>query len=413
MKNKIITLLTLFVACCLVNTQQINAQCASYESAQPPPYPDTYPCLAEIFNSDPMCCDVEFDIDCVNALRTYCDINGGGDEPDGNFNSDCWFDQCTINGPKSTRMPFCPSICPAYFSNNPPPGPNPPTFIDGRLFEVFLFDGECCFTEFDNICETLLDSIGFYICDDQDANTIDDATFELGCIHTPIPSTPIAAVKLKAFIEGPYIGDETMTTELAAGGLIPTSHPFSGAPWNYSGTESVDVLPDNVVDWVLVEARDPNDNTQVISTQVGFLLSDGNITDIDGIVDGITFIGARLNNEYYVVIRTRNHLPVITSTAIVFSPNNDTYNFGASANQTLGTGQTKIMSDGTFALLGGDLDGNGSVTVADLNIYYGELSILDEYRVSDINMDKIVSVTDFNIFGENAGTIGVDQVRFD
>ena len=46
-----------------------------------------------------------------------------------------------------------------------------------------------------------------------------------------------------------------MNTSLLTGGYIPTTQPYSGAPWSYSGTESVGSIPALVVDWILVELR--------------------------------------------------------------------------------------------------------------------------------------------------------------
>ena len=38
--------------------------------------------------------------------------------------------------------------------------------------------------------------------------------------------------------------------------VIPLTQPYNGAPWNYTGTESVATIPAGVVDWVLPELRE-------------------------------------------------------------------------------------------------------------------------------------------------------------
>ena len=50
-----------------------------------------------------------------------------------------------------------------------------------------------------------------------------------------------------------------MRTTLNSGGIIPLSQPYIGAPYNYTGTESVATIPNaNIVDWVLIEHRKPS-----------------------------------------------------------------------------------------------------------------------------------------------------------
>ena len=50
-----------------------------------------------------------------------------------------------------------------------------------------------------------------------------------------------------------------MRTTLNAGNLLPLTQPFTGAPFNYAGTESVGSIPNaNIVDWVLIEHRKPS-----------------------------------------------------------------------------------------------------------------------------------------------------------
>ena len=63
-------------------------------------------------------------------------------------------------------------------------------------------------------------------------------------------------------------------------------------------------------------------------------------------------------------------------------------------------------------MLGGDIDANGTITVSDLNIYRKDASKLNQYLNSDITMDEIVSVSDFNVFQGNQGIIGYSTVKY-
>ena len=50
-----------------------------------------------------------------------------------------------------------------------------------------------------------------------------------------------------------------MRTVLNSGGLLPLAQPYSAAPYNYNGSETVTSIPNaNIVDWVLLELRKPS-----------------------------------------------------------------------------------------------------------------------------------------------------------
>lgn len=122
-------------------------------------------------------------------------------------------------------------------------------------------------------------------------------------------------VDLKVFLEGPFNG-----TNMNAGindlSLLPLSHPYNIPPWNYPGTESVASIPNNqVVDWVLIEGRDAPDAASATETtsfvrQAAFLLSNGKIVDLDGV--SLLSTNYSLNNNLFVVIWHRNHLPILS-----------------------------------------------------------------------------------------------------
>ncbi len=98
------------------------------------------------------------------------------------------------------------------------------------------------------------------------------------------------------------------------------SQPYSGAPFNYAGTESVSagfftstVATTDITDWVLVELRDAVTPTTVVSTRAAFVREDGLIVDVDG-VSPVAFKGFAAGN-YFITIRHRNHLGVRSATA--------------------------------------------------------------------------------------------------
>ena len=141
-------------------------------------------------------------------------------------------------------------------------------------------------------------------------------------------------IDIKTFLEGPY-NSGVMTTTLNE--QIPLSQPFTGAPWSYSGTESVTSIPADVVDWVLLELRDKNDNTQIVKKQAAFILNSGHVVDLDGI-SPVSFLIE--NNDYYVAIHHRNHLSVLSSTIAYSStcPGTPTVNYEGKIYNTVQIG---------------------------------------------------------------------------
>ena len=143
------------------------------------------------------------------------------------------------------------------------------------------------------------------ICNALDFLVFDDAT--VACNSTTI--------RAKVFLQGPYSG-ALMTTSLQTNGMIPLSQPYNTAPFNYAGVESVTNIPPNVVDWVLIEVRDPTNDSNILAQRACFLRNDGELLDVDGTV-GVRFAGLTVSSGY-ISVRHRNHLGVMTNATVSF-----------------------------------------------------------------------------------------------
>lgn len=180
-----------------------------------------------------------------------------------------------------------------------------------------------------------------------------------------------------------------------------------------------------ITDWVFVELRSKLDYTEVISTRSGLVQRDGDVVDLDG-VSGLHFTGTDVD-DYFVVVRHRNHLGAMTSKAMTPTELNDLVDFTQASTGFFDFGSTKF--DGLFdyknlaqngnvknnylTLWGGDFNGDGRVKYSspndDLNVLFGEVvgyEILDDegnvedynyqtnyylafgYHKSDFNMDS-------------------------
>lgn len=393
-----------------ISNERAHAQCASYNSFYPPPYPTTYPCMNDILDPaspfyDSYCCTVAFDEYCIDLLRTHCDIN----------TNICRFERCRPTGCVATPFPFCPNLCPSYNTLNPPPGPNPPVALDGILFEMIYFDGSCCQDSWDALCWSALDSIAILRCDDNDPTTIDGCSSQLGCTHTPIPTNPAVMLSVRVLLEGAYIGNGLMRTDLRDQNVLPGHQPFNTTPWNYNGTETSLDLPANMTDWVLVELRNPLDYSQIVGRAAGLLLNDGTIVSHSDPTQGVVINNVLPNSNYYVVVRTRNHLPIMSRTPVFLSSYN-TYDFTIAANQTYGNNQSKNLSTDAssprYGMWAGDFSADGRILPTDFSIYRTDASAIRNYKLGDCNYDGKVTYADYNLFRNNLGTTAISYILY-
>lgn len=65
-----------------------------------------------------------------------------------------------------------------------------------------------------------------------------------------------------------------------------------------------------IVDWVFLELRDKNDYTDIVATRSALVQRDGDIVDLDGL--SAVFFPDVTQDSYFLVVRHRNHLGVMT-----------------------------------------------------------------------------------------------------
>jgi len=212
-------------------------------------------------------------------------------------------------------------------------------------------------------------------------------------------------VNLKIYLQGPYLNNN-MSTSLA--GILPLSQPYIGVPWSYNGTESVQSLPTGVVDWVLLELR--SSTTSIISMRAVFLKSDGTVVDLDRtspvIFDGVA------DGNYYVVVKHRNHLAIMSANPITLSSTTTFYDFTTGLDKAYGTNSLKDLGGSIFGMYAGDVNGDGIIKYNGANndrgFVYSKIgggsttATWLGYDRCDINLDGIVK---YNGAGNDRGII--------
>ena len=156
-----------------------------------------------------------------------------------------------------------------------------------------------------------------------------------------------------------------MNTFLDSQNLIPLTQPYKNAPWNYNGSESVSSIPSNIVDWVLVELRTSTTATSSVAEKAAFIKGDGTIVDLDG-TSPLTF-SSLPSASYYIVIKHRNHLSIMSAQPIPLSQNPVAYDFTTDQTKAYGTNPMADLGNGHFGMYSGDGDANGGVSSTDRN----------------------------------------------
>lgn len=206
-------------------------------------------------------------------------------------------------------------------------------------------------------------------------------------------------VNVKVFLQGNLSGS-AMGTLLNSNNQIPLKQPYGVnlTGWNYYGDDSVAAIPNaSVVDWVLLELRtgvNKGDTLSVNTKRAAFLLSDGRIVDLNG-TDPVRFYEA-VAGDYYIIVRHRNHLPIMSASKISLTNGSSQYDFTSGQSKAYGTNPMKEVTTGIFAMTGGDANSSRIITAADRTEIRGTLS-LSNYISADTNLSGIVTAADLNV----------------
>lgn len=215
-----------------------------------------------------------------------------------------------------------------------------------------------------------------------------------------IPET-VYAVDLNLMLEGPF-NVSVMETTLNTQGLLPIVQPYYPAPWNYLGSESVGSIPNaNVVDWILLEFRDaPGDATTAtqgttVGFQAGFMLKDGSIVDLDGI--SLLPLNYTINNNLYIVVHHRNHIPIMSSTSIPLNGSQYVYDFTTSETMVYGGANGYMeVAPGIWGMVAGDGLCDGVIDINDKTVIWKPEAGRTGYNNGDFDMNGNIDNKDKN-----------------
>lgn len=226
----------------------------------------------------------------------------------------------------------------------------------------------------------------------------DLSAIAVGDIDSPMAITLDLKLDITAFLEGSF-NNEGMETGLNPNN-IPLFQPYNLAPWNYSGTEKVDSIPNPaVVDWVLLEFRDASEanlagSETVITRLAAFLLNDGSIVALDGF-SKLNFPDIKIQFNLFIVVLHRNHLAIMSANPLTLNQGIYTYNFSLANTMAYGDEAQNLLKANIFGMISADANSDGVINSEDKTLWESHAGT-QGYLNSDMNLDAQVNNQDKN-----------------
>lgn len=219
------------------------------------------------------------------------------------------------------------------------------------------------------------------------------------------------ALSVKARLQGPINTSGTsMSITLKQLGLLPGTEPYTALGYQHvggGGGESFDpaVLgAASITDWVVLELRSVADPSIVQYSRSCLLRYNGYVIASSGDVSGtgqspLPLINAPAGN-YYVAVRHRNHLGVMTAAPVALSSSTTYIDFTLASTPTWGL-DARGTVNGSMVLWQGDTNRNGVVSYVGANNDRDPIlsaiggstptaTVSNVYNTLDVNMDGVI-----------------------
>ena len=225
------------------------------------------------------------------------------------------------------------------------------------------------------------------VLDGSEWSAIDRASFTVSG-----PPPPTVSLGVKIFLHGPYnTAASEMSVALNNAGLLPLSSPYA------EDGRTISAMPADVVDWVLVELRSISGGSAVVSKSA-LLRKDGQVVADDGLTESISLNAAE--GDYFIVIKHRNHLAVMSAAAESLTKTAVLYDFTTAQIQAFGTDPMIEIESGIFGMAAGDANGDGVVDGADRDPQWRTQNgtVWSYAKGADFNLDGGIDALDLNLF---------------
>ena len=229
------------------------------------------------------------------------------------------------------------------------------------------------------------DTMYYYLPDEQRAIDVD---------LSQLRPTPGAWLKLRVFLQGATAQTDgtTMSTILNINGILN----------DHFNENSPRLIPPSAVDSINIEIRSSTSADHWLAP--AWLLSDGRIRDFaDTSKDYISFDSA-MPGPYYIIVRHRNHVPVMSSEPQSLGAIPTLYDFTRSQSRAYGIEPMQNVSGDTlFAMVAGDVNQNGTIGSGDTTLISSGIELSGPYSATDVNFDGHTLSDDLQVATQNLG----------
>lgn len=160
--------------------------------------------------------------------------------------------------------------------------------------------------------------------------SLSEAVFNDGCLNLSTTQRALNVTcanekrfDLTVFLQGPYDGTNLdMNTDIRVLSSFPAEEPYTDLSYTVSENpgacadplmlEATSPTSLSLVDYVYVELRTSSDAASFVTSKVGLLRKDGTIANLDG----SPFTICVASGNYFVLVRHRNHLGVMTQSTV-------------------------------------------------------------------------------------------------
>ncbi len=223
------------------------------------------------------------------------------------------------------------------------------------------------------------------------------------------PGSVLLPIDIKVFLDGPFDPmSGSMHDLLRSTALLPSVEPYTSLGYQHAGSGGGEQAgagvfgaagADAVVDWILIELRDASDPTKIVSTRSAFIQRDGNVVDVDGL--SILRMSA-VPGSYYIAVRHRNHLPVMTAAPVPLMMVSVPYDLTDGSVGIYGT-DAQRSDGGIYRLWAGDVTADHAVRYVNTGndrdpilVAIGGVfptATVAGYLPTDVNLDGVTKYT--------------------
>ncbi len=219
---------------------------------------------------------------------------------------------------------------------------------------------------------------------------------DIGAYEYPLPALK---VQMRLLLQGAYdAAGDSLRTDLIAGGWLTHESPYA------QDAVTLNRFPDDslqIVDWILLQLVE-NDGVTVAASRSAFINKDGWTRSRSG-RDMLSFPGVAAGT-YYLGVRHRNHLTVMSATARVLDSGIPAaFDFTTSRDQYYGPESRVELASGTWGVTAGDMNQDGFMTTSDYVLWFNaQRAAASGYQIPDLTLDGQVDAADFQVWQSNA-----------